>query len=98
MIDKFDCKYVGSHYHLSQHKEPIELLLRVFLQGGQIEHDGFTWAMSEDGDVCWVSGGDAEQIGHGTEMTVKGLKTMADNIGRDELWLLCCAKNLRRNC
>ena len=72
--------------------EPVELLLRYLLNGGSVKHGGYEWAMSEDGSICVVID---DNKGHVVDTTVKQLKEMADDIGRHELWMMCC--NLRLN-
>lgn len=77
-------------------REPIELLLRLLVNGGRIEHDGSEYAMDEDGSLCVVM---LDEAGNDVPMRVdcdlRELKRMADDIGRDELWLRCCALKLR---
>ena len=72
-------------------KDPLELLIRIFVNGGQVKWEGWTWAMAEDGDICWLSD---REFGHGSEMTVKALKQMAHDIGPEQLWMQCCALTL----
>jgi len=75
---------------------PLELLIRILVHGGRVQEGGLTWAMAEDGDVCWLSGEGTEEVAHGTDMTVRSLKQMAENIGKDELWLRCCEMQLTK--
>lgn len=74
---------------------PLQLIIRILEQGEQIKHKGMTYAMGIDGDICWVDDGG---IGRSLDMSVIGLKSLAEEIGQDELWLKACAiqlKNLR---
>ena len=68
-------------------KTPLELLVRILVNGGRVKENGFEYAMSEDGSLCQV---DEFGMGHVVECDLRGLKSMADSIGRDDLWLLCC--------
>ena len=74
-------------------KEPVELLMRLLVNGGRVQQDGFEFAMSEDGGLCFV---DSRGVGHEMPCDLVAFKKMADDIGRDELWLRCCALQLAR--
>jgi hypothetical protein len=77
-------------------REPIEMLVQVLANGGRVDEGGNEYAMAEDGSLCVVMHDDA-----GNERPMKvdcdlaGLKRMADDIGRDELLMRCCAMQLR---
>ena len=77
-------------------REPIEMLVQVLVNGGRVEEGGNEYAMAEDGSLCVVM---HDPVGNERLMKVDcdlaGLKRMADDIGRDELWLRCCATQLR---
>lgn len=77
-------------------REPIELLVRLLVNGGRIEHDGSEYAMSEDGSLCVVMrDDDGKAIPMRVDCDLRQLKRIADDIGRDDLWLRCCALKLR---
>jgi hypothetical protein len=73
-------------------KEPVELLLRALLAGLEVSHDGRRWAMAEDGSlgvVCYNETTGEEELLR-VDCDIRAFKAMADQIGRDKLWLLCC--------
>jgi len=72
-------------------KEPIELLIRVLVNGGRVEQNGTTYAMAEDGSMCVVLD---EKLGMRIPMTLKEVCKLANDIGKDELWLNCCELQL----
>lgn len=77
-------------------KEPIEMLVRVLVHGGRVELDGNEYAMAEDGSLCVVMRDSNEcERAMKVDCDLAGLKRMADDIGRDELWLRCCALSLK---
>lgn len=77
-------------------REPIELLVRLLVNGGRINYEGNEYAMTDDGSLCVVMhDDDGEEVPMHVECDLRQLKRMADDIGRDELWLRCCALRLR---
>lgn len=72
-------------------REPVELLLRLLLNGGRVHSDGLEYAMSEEGSLCWV---DSEGIARKIDCSLASFKQLADHIGKTELWLLCCQQSL----
>lgn len=72
-------------------RKPIEFLIRILAQGGRITHKGRTYAMADDGSLCVVASGDT---GIRIDCDVQALFKLAEDIGRDELWLNCCAMQL----
>lgn len=72
-----------------------EMLLRLLNAGGRIEHEGYEYAMAADGQLCVVMRDDKgveRPIAFPLDMSQ--FKKLADDIGRDELWLQCCMLNL----
>lgn len=78
-------------------KEPVELLLRILVNGGRVEHGGYEFAMNHKGALCCVMKefGTDREWAYEIDCDLKGFKSMADDIGRDELWLKCCALQLQ---
>ena len=77
-------------------KEPVELLMRVLVQGGVIVDPvdpTIIYAMAENGSICTVPYM-GSPTGFIIDMSMAGFKRLADDIGRDELWLKCCALQL----
>ena len=76
-------------------KEPVEILLRILVRGGRVNHFGQEYAMDEDGNLCVVmhdENGNDRPVN--IECTMRDFKNMADRIGKDELWIQCCALSL----
>lgn len=86
-------------------KEPIEILLRVLLAGGTVtDTNGQEYGMDEDGHLCikadrfhprYAPNKDSEPIWLQAPCDVSELKTIADRIGNDTLWLKACGIPLR---
>jgi len=87
-------------------KEPIEILLRVLLAGNTVtDVSGEEYGMDEDGHLCMKArrytlgsapNKDPETIWLQVPCDVSELKTIADRIGRDALWLKACEIGLRQ--
>ena len=78
-------------------KEPIELLLRIFVNGGRVKDGGYEFAMADDGNLCSIAYNDkGEEVYLAYDCDLRGLKQMAESIGRHELWLNCCALQLTK--
>ena len=73
-------------------KEPVELLLRALLGGLEVQHDGRRYVMGEDGSLGIVAHNQTadEEVVLRVDCDLRDFKTLADSIGGDELWLLCC--------
>ena len=79
-------------------REPIEMLLRLLLAGERIKHEDYEYAMAGDCSLCVVMYNDAgEESAHKVDCDISSLKVMADRIGRNELWMRCCAVSLRES-
>lgn len=77
-------------------KKPIEMLVRVLANGGRVEQDGYVYAMAEDGSLCVVMHDDAgNERPMQIDYDLAALNRMANDIGVDELWMKCCALQLR---
>lgn len=86
-------------------KEPIEILLRVLLAGHTVtDVAGQEYGMDDDGHLCikanrfspgFVSSRDSEEVWIQVPCDVSELKTIADRIGRDTLWLKACEVSMR---
>ena len=77
-------------------KEPLEMLVRILCNGGRVDDDGNEYAMLESGRVCIIMRQeDGTEVPVGIDCDVAALKRLADRIGRNELWLRCCALQLR---
>lgn len=72
-------------------KEPLELLISLLVRGGRVTHGGVEYAMDINGSLCSVM-----RAGNGHEHPIKidcdlsAAKKLADDIGREELWIKCC--------
>ena len=78
-------------------KEPVELLLKVLINGHRVEHNGYIYGMSEDGCLCLVTQpGTDNELGLRIDCDISDFKKMSDDIGRDELWLKCCEIELHK--
>ncbi len=76
-------------------KHPLEMLVKILVNGGRVEHDGYVHAMTEEGGLCVIMKDDNDQdFPLGIDCDVKGLYKMANDIGKDQLWLQCCAIEL----
>jgi len=72
------------------------MLMRVLCNGGRVEHEGYMYAMTEDGDLCTVCTDDkGEEFGMRMDCDLRSLVGLANDIGRDKLWLACCSIALR---
>lgn len=71
-------------------KHPAEILLKILLNGGEIEYEGFTYCIIDE-QLC-VHYGDGVVI---LDCTVGSFINMANKIGKNELWLKACALKLR---
>lgn len=81
-------------------KEPIEILLRVLLAGGTVtDVSGEEYGMDDEGHLRVKANRfhlgsapnkDPETIWVQVPCDVSELKTIADRIGRDALWLKAC--------
>ena len=86
-------------------KEPIEILLRVLLAGNTVtDVSGEEYGMDEDGHILikaqrFYHGSvpcvDPEVVWMRVPCDVSELKTIADRIGRDTLWLKACEISMR---
>ena len=76
-------------------REPLELLIEVLVNGGRVQADGCEYAMGEDGSLCVIMRDEeGEERGLKVECDLSAAKRMADDIGRDALWLKCCELKL----
>jgi hypothetical protein len=86
-------------------KEPIEILLRVLLAGNTVtDANGQEYGMDEDGHLLikvnrshpkYAPNKDPDPIWLQVPCDISELKTIADRIGRDALWLKACGIPLR---
>jgi hypothetical protein len=86
-------------------KEPIEILLRVLLAGSTVtDANGQEYGMDDDGHLCMKANRfspgsnpnkNPEPIWLQVPCDVSELKTIADRIGLDTLWLKACGIPLR---
>lgn len=86
-------------------KEPIEILLKLLLAGHTVvDVSGEEYGMDDEGHICikanrFFPGSapnkDPETIWLQVPCDVSELKTIADRIGRDKLWLKACEVALR---
>jgi hypothetical protein len=86
-------------------KEPIEILLRVLLAGHTVtDVTGQEYGMDDEGHLCtkvnrvqpgFFPSKDPEQVWLRVPCDVSELKTIADRIGRDTLWLKSCGISMR---
>lgn len=76
-------------------KHPLEMLVRLLVNGGRVFLDGNEYAMGEDGSICTVMRNeDDEEIGLKVDCDVSALYKMAEDIGRDKLWIRLCELQL----
>ena len=78
-------------------KHESEMLLKLLLNGGKVEHEGRTYAMSEDNRmvlVCKSTEGDEVLVNY--DCDVSQFVELSESIGRDKLWLQLCGAALRR--
>lgn len=73
-------------------KEPVELLLRALLGGLEIPHNGRRYVMCDDGSLGLLARNETanEELALRLDCDLRDFKALADSIGGDELWLLCC--------
>ena len=85
-------------------KEPIEVLLRVLLAGHTVtDVDGEEYGMDDEGHLCVkaslytgpLQNNDPKPTWLQVPCDVSELKTIADRIGRDALWLKACGIPMR---
>jgi hypothetical protein len=76
-------------------KHPAEMLLRLLLAGESITFKGYTYAMSEDGDLCVLYQKGETEIVMGLDFKLGHFVKLAELIGNDELWLACCSLSLK---
>jgi hypothetical protein len=86
-------------------KEPIEILLRVLLSGHTVtDVTGEEYGMDNEGHLCmkasrfslgYTPNEDPEEVWVQVPCDVSELKTIADRIGRDTLWLKACEVSMR---
>lgn len=75
-------------------REPIEMLVQVLANGGRVEDDNYEYVMAEDGSLCVVMHDeDSERLAI-VDCDLAGLKKIADDIGKEELWMKCCELSL----
>lgn len=72
-------------------REPLEMLIRILCNGGTIKFGGYEYGMSSGGDLIYCFSNDDWLT---VDYTLRGLKNMADQIGKEELWLKCCELSL----
>jgi hypothetical protein len=86
-------------------KEPIEILLRVLLAGHTVtDVNGEEYGMDDEGHLCikasfypgYLPNEHPEPTWLQVPCDVSELKTIADRIGRDALWLKACEIGLRQ--
>lgn len=78
-------------------KQPVEMLLKILINGGRVKDGGCEYAMDEYGSlalVCRTENGREHAIR--VDCDLPSFKAMADSIGKDELWLKCCELQLKK--
>ncbi len=78
--------------------EPLELLIRILLNGGRVVYGDFEYAMAEDGALCAIMHDEnANERLIEVDCDLRTLKKLADDIGRDKLLLMCCGPQLKKH-
>ena len=76
-------------------KHPLEMLVRLLVNGGRVSLDGNEYAMGEDGSICTVMRNEENvELGFKVDCDVSALYKMAEDIGGEELWLRLCELQL----
>jgi hypothetical protein len=69
-----------------------EILLRILMAGGRVEHQGATYAMTEDNGLCIIAKDQQDnEIPLGVDCDLKAFCAMAESIGGDRLFLAGCS-------
>jgi hypothetical protein len=69
-----------------------EMLLRVLMAGGRIEHQGATYAMTEDSGLCIIATNQhGDELPLGVDCDLRSFCAMAESIGFDELFMAGCS-------
>lgn len=77
-------------------KSESQMLLKIFENGGTVKDQrGLEYGMDEDGNVLVLFDDDSGK-GYKIDMHMSSFKKLAEQIGRDELWMKCCAIELRK--
>ena len=72
-----------------------EMLLRVLMAGGRIEHQGATYAMTEDNGLCIIARDQhGDELPLGVDCDLRAFCAMAESIGFDELFLAGCSVSM----
>src|SRR3954471_24845138 len=59
----------------------VRFAFRALCKGGRLEHEGYTWVMGEDGDVCSVANNEAGGEGYlRSDMSVRSFFTFFKNL------------------
>lgn len=78
-------------------KSNSEMLMKILCYGGRVEHKGYTYAMLENGELAIVAVNDGnDEVYLSMDCSMAQFKSLADAIGRDELWLGCCAIEMQK--
>lgn len=81
---------------MKSQKEPLEMFVRILLQGGKITYNNDIWVMDTEGHLCVLRRnlGTNEEVYLKVDCDLSQAKKMADKIGFVELWMQACAMTL----
>ena len=76
-------------------KSVSEMLLRLLEMGQRVVDEGNEYAMDVEGSLCVVmKDDDGNERPIRIDCDMKGFRKLAEKIGKDELWIRCCAMQL----
>jgi hypothetical protein len=77
-------------------KTAPEMLMKVMMNGGTVKDSkNMEYALIDD-NLCVLQKRNGEEVGVRVECNIKGFISLANEIGRDELWLKCCSIELKK--
>lgn len=77
-------------------RHPAEMFLKLLLNSKIIEHKGKQYALDKDLEFCYRNEDAPLEKWWNYPISIGQIIKLADEIGRDKLWLQCCELELQK--
>jgi len=77
-------------------KTAPEMLMKIMMNGGTVKDSKNMEYCLIDDKLCVLQERNGKEVGVHVECNIKGFISLANEIGRDELWLKCCEIELKK--